>query len=586
MSDINYQTPAPRVRRLQRLMAVVLTFVLLLGAAPASAARDELAGADLAKLEPALQTAIRANPDRKLRVIVQRQVGKDKADKRAREADVENDLKAEGGKVLGRLGLIDGHTVSLPARKIVKLSQSRKIKALSLDHDVQLEQIVTVPSLISTWTQEANAPQTWSTQGVNGTGVTVAVIDSGVSANADFSNAVFGVDVATGTTTLGDLGGHGTHVAGIIAGNGTNSNGAYKGVAPGARILDVKVTTNDGHATYSNIIAGLQWIVANKRTYNIRVANLSLGATPVASFVEDPLDAAVEIAWFRGIAVIASAGNNGPTAGTIVVPGNDPYIITVGAVDDNLTPLTIDDVVPDWTSRGPTPYDNLPKPDVAASGRRVVSLRSVGSFLDQTMPDRVEGNGKYFRLSGTSMAAPVVAGVVALMVQANPSLTPNQIKYILKQTARPVLLASSAAVGSGAVDALAAVKLAKQGVGDAKANKNQTPNKKTAAAVWSVVKKMTPVWRNKGWWHNRYWVDGGWDLSGFRTTDGGWDDGGWDQTAWDNFNWEDGGWDDGGWDDGGWDSFTWNDGGWDSSGWDSSDWNSVDDTGTPVVALP
>src|SRR5205823_5645900 len=133
----------------------------------------------------------------------------------------------------------------LPARKIAKLSQSKKIKAISLDHDVRLEQITTLPSLLSTWTQEANAPAAWSTQGVDGTGVTVAVIDSGVPTSPDLTNVVFGVDVATGTTALGDLGGHGTHVAGIIAGNGANSSGAYKGVAPGARILDVKVTTND-----------------------------------------------------------------------------------------------------------------------------------------------------------------------------------------------------------------------------------------------------------------------------------------------------------------------------------------------------
>jgi serine protease AprX len=370
-------------------------------------------------------------------------------------------------------------------------------------------------------------------------------------------------------------------VAGIIAGNGTLSGGAYMGVAPQARIVSVKVTNDTGGASYSGIIQGLQWVVKNKAAYNIRVANISLGATATSPYIFDPLNSAVEMAWFRGVVVVASAGNSGPGPATVSVPGNDPYVVTVGAVDDNQTGALGDDLGVDWSSQGPTLYDNLPKPDVAASGRRVVSLRAVGSYLDQTLPDRVEGDGKYFRLSGTSMAAPVVSGVAALVIAQRPSLQPNQVKYILKQTARPVAGLGVNRVGAGMIDARAAVALAAQNnVSIEKANKAQQPNPKAAKALWPVVKTLSPVWRNKGWWRGRYWVDGGWDqTSGFKTADGGWDDGGWDQTAWDNFVWEDGGWDDGGWDDGGWDTissaFSWSSSEWDATEWDATNWNAL-----------
>jgi serine protease AprX len=568
-------------RPAHRLLALVAVLVLLLALAPAADAADPLDGADLARLEPALQSAVRSGRYTKLRVIVQREIVPSASVGRAQEAEVEKALKDQGGQVHDRLGLIAGHAVTVPTRAIATISRQPRVKTVSLDHEVHLAQVTTAPlagaGLQSLATTTANAPEAWSTYGVDGSGVTVAVIDSGVAQSGDLARVAFGVDVVTNTTTLADRGGHGAHVAGIVAGNGAMLGGAYKGVAPGARIVSVKVTTDDGHASYASIIKGLQWVVANKQTQNIRVANISLGATAVASYVDDPLNAAVEIAWFRGIAVVVSAGNSGPGAGTVSVPGNDPYVITVGAYDDAQTAAYGDDAIPDWSARGPTAFDGLSKPDLVASGRRVVSLRSVGSYLDVTLPDRVEGDGKYFRLSGTSMAAPVVSGVAALMLQANPSLTPNQIKYILKQTARPLPDASTT-VGAGAVDALAAVKMAKQGVGLNKANKGQTPNRKTATALWPVVKTLSPVWRNKGWWSGRYWVDAGWDTTtGFKTASGSWNDAGWDATAWANFNWEDAGWDNGGWENGGWDNGGWDNGGWDTAGWDTASRPSVPD---------
>jgi serine protease AprX len=426
--------------------------------------------------------------------------------------------------------------------------------------------------LQSTWTIAANAPRVWQQYGNRGAGVTVAVLDSGVAVSPDLSSELFGVDVVTGTTSLADLGGHGSHVAGIIAGNGTLSGGGYMGIAPDARVLSVKVTTDDGRASYASIIKGLSWVVQNAQIYNIKVANMSLGATVVGSYKENPLDAAVEMAWLRGITVVVSAGNSGPTAQSIAVPGNDPYVVTVGAFDDNGTATSADDVFPEWTSRGPSAYDGMSKIDLVASGRRVMSLRAPGSFLDRLLPERVVAQN-YFRLSGTSMAAPVVSGVAALVLAQNPRLTPNQVKYILKQTARPMAGYDAQTAGAGEVDALAAVQLAVQGVGTAQANVGQVPSNSTATGVWRVLKSVQPVWRNKGLWQGRIWVDGSWDGSGFKNPDGTWKDAGWDQVAWSNLSWEQVTWSDAGWDLSGWVDAGWDMAGggiWDSGGWDTA----------------
>jgi serine protease AprX len=583
----------PGTNTWQRALALVALASLALGLTPAEAADPAEA-----KVEPALLRAAQARPGQRFHVIVTREAAKDANTRRAAKAALKADLLADVERVGPDLDLIEGQAVTVKGAQVVKLATKKNVAAVAWDRPVQLAQVPSVgsittvattavtatvaapaPASLSPWTQEANAPAVWAT-GNRGAGVTVAVLDSGVAPSADLANVVFGADFTTGGTGLADAGGHGSHVAGIVAGTGSLSGGAYAGVAPGARIVSVKVTNDTGGASYSGIIQGLQWVVKNKAAYNIRVANLSLGAPVQSPYAADPLNAAVEMAWFRGVVVVASAGNTGPGAGTISVPGNDPYVVTVGAVDDNQTGVLSDDLGVDWSSQGPTLYDGFAKPDVAASGRRVVSLRSLGSFLDQTLPDRVEGDGKYFRLSGTSMSAPVVAGVAALMITQRPTLTPNEVKYILKQTAKPVAGLGAGRVGAGMVDAKAAVALAAQGVPPGKANAGQQPNPKASKALWPVVKKMSPVWRNKGWWKGRYWVDGGWDqTTGFKTADGGWDDGGWDQTAWDNFAWEDGGWDDGGWDDGGWDvissAFSWSSSEWDATEWDATNWNAL-----------
>ena len=203
----------------------------------------------------------------------------------------------------------------------------------------------------------------------------------------------------------------------------------------------------------STVLAAIQWVVSFRDRYGIRVLNLSLGTDSTQSYRVDPLNYAVERAWAEGIVVVVSAANRGPAAGTVTKPGDDPFVVTVGAVDDRGTPGLGDDRLPDFSSRGPTP-DGFVKPDVVAPGTHLVSLRSPGSLIDEIYPPSTEG--PYRKGSGTSMSAAVVSGVAALMLQARPDARPDEVKHALRTTARPVAADDANAVGSGLVDAYAA----------------------------------------------------------------------------------------------------------------------------------
>jgi len=285
-----------------------------------------------------------------------------------------------------------------------------------------------------------NAPAAWAA-GYTGKGITVAVVDTGIYPHPDLTepaNRIIGFkDFVNKKTSPYDDCGHGTHVAGIIAGNGGKSNGQYKGVAPEANLVGVKDLDNTGGRS-SDVIAGIQWVVQNKATYNIKVINLSLGAPATQSYATDPLSQAAGAAWDAGLVVVAAAGNNGPAAGTINTPGINAHIITVGAVDDRGTVDTKDDVIAGFSSRGPT-IDGLTKPDLVAPGVNITSLASETSYLPkknsgpggkpgkaaqaepQEKPAQTTITNYYVTMSGTSMATPMVAGTAALILEKNPS---------------------------------------------------------------------------------------------------------------------------------------------------------------------
>jgi serine protease AprX len=287
----------------------------------------------------------------------------------------------------------------------------------------------------------------------------VAVIDSGINdTHSDLwvtgkstSRVVYHQDF-TGTTTyqgvkqVWDTYGHGTHVAGIIGGNGNKSAGRLAGVAPNVSLIDLRVLDANGSGTDSMVIAAIQQAIALKSTYNIKVINLSLGRGISVGYAQDPLCQAVESAWNNGIVVVAAAGNFGRISvngsngyGTVAAPGNDPLVLTVGAMKSIGTYTRTDDQIASYSSKGPTTYDHVVKPDVVAPGNMVVSLDAHGSTLEAEYPgNEVGGNHTshdYFSLSGTSMATPAVAGGVALLLQQNPALTPDQIKARLMKTA-------------------------------------------------------------------------------------------------------------------------------------------------------
>jgi serine protease AprX len=241
----------------------------------------------------------------------------------------------------------------------------------------------------------------------------------------------------TDATTATDSYGHGTDVAGIIAGNGDTrdasdpQHGQYIGVAPNANLVSIKVSDETGATTVLDVIYGLQFAVEHQSTYNIRVINLSLNSATPQSYKTDPLDAAVEAAWMHGMVVVAAAGNRGNAPGAEQYsPANDPYVITVGGVDENGTANPTDDAIASWSSQGKT-QDGFQKPDVYAPGAHIVSVLAPNSVFASSCATCVLGNGQYIQTSGTSMAAPMISGLVADLLQIHPSWTPAQVKGAL-----------------------------------------------------------------------------------------------------------------------------------------------------------
>jgi len=320
------------------------------------------------------------------------------------------------------------------------------------------------------------ANQVWNgAPGYTGSGVGVAVIDSGIANVPDLASRI--IYQHSFASISGDQYGHGTHVAGIIAGTGQSSlpgsgySAQYKGIAPGANLIDLQTLDGVGSGSTSDVLDALDWCIDNKDTANIRVINLSLGHSVYESYKTDPMCQAVEACVRNGMVVVVAAGNygknrSGTVYGGITSPGNDPAVITVGAVDTYDTVSRTDDAVASYSSRGPAVIDGLLKPDIVAPGNKIVSCANPNSYLytnypaNQVFADPPGATAPYFKLSGTSMATPVVSGTVALMLEANPSLTPNMVKAILTYTAGRMRFTNLLAQGNGYLNTVGAVRLA------------------------------------------------------------------------------------------------------------------------------
>jgi serine protease AprX len=471
-----------------------------------------------------------------------------------------------GGTVLTRYHLIDGVDALIP--KVMEPLLAA-LPGITVTPDISVSIPSTTDSTGSHTPSDAFLPETGATQlasdGDTGKGVTVAVLDTGIDNLPDFSGRlVGGVDLTSESNPYQDSYGHGTFVAGLIAGNGTSSNGQYSGEAPSANLVSIKVAGADGTTSLGTLISGLQWAVDDQSRYGIKVLNISLGIQPSQSTVINPLDQAVEAVWNSGIAVVASAGNGGPFNGTILSPGDDPLVITAGALDDMATASTTDDEMNDFSSVGPTSPDGWVKPDLVASGRSVVSLAAPGSTIFNDYPSGRVGSANFVG-SGTSFSAAITSGAAALVLAANAGLTPNQIKARLLGNTSPGPVGNPFVDGHGALNAYAAATSGPM-------NFNQSAASLIPASLGATV-SLSPT-RPVDTWNTKLWSglawnqspSNGWAWNGWAWNGDDWND--WSSRAWNNWAWNGAAWN--GED---WSSRAWNESGWNGSAWDGAAWN-------------
>src|SRR5262245_28133946 len=410
---------------------------------------------------------------------------------------VTNRVESLGGKVRKHFKNVDEMSIVLPLGSVASLTDLDGLDYIAYDRDVagmssHLE-TTTGASLVSGSTG-GTLQSLLST--LDGTGVGVAVLDSGIDGeHNDLKDelrlkrrVVLSMDF-TGRGSLDDPYGHGTHIAGTIAGDGSASAQVgrdYTGLAPNANLINFKVLDEYGRGSISNVVAAIDQAISLRSYFNIKVINLSLAAPPIDSYVNDPMCKAVERATKAGIVVVAASGNFGLDSngsgnkvyGGITSPGISPFAITVGATNTYGTDIRSDDTVAPYSSRGPTmshttdpmtgqvAYDNLAKPDLVAPGTRVVAAERSGNLLVTYYPalhvdtGNVSNRSRYMTMSGSSMATAVVSGAVALMMQANPGLNPSQVKAILMYSAQIMDGPDLFGQGAGMLDVQGAVRLA------------------------------------------------------------------------------------------------------------------------------
>jgi serine protease AprX len=347
--------------------------------------------------------------------------------------------------VIRHLHLIQSISSKVSAGCLKQLCCCKGIRRIYLDRIKKTSLHIATPSIGSAALQKD--------KGLTGKGVNIAVLDTGVFPHPYLTRPVNRIvafkDFVKRRKCPYDDNGHGTHVAGDAAGNGWSSKGKYKGPAPEAGIVGVKVLDKDGMGLDSTIIKGIEWCIKHRKRLKLRILSLSFGGPAFSACVDDPLCQAVQRAVKAGLTVVVSAGNSGPGRSTIESPGNSPLAITVGVVDDRRTLTQADDLIASFSSRGPT-FERRTKPDLVAPGESIISLRAPGSTLDRDLPF-LRIDKRYYTLSGTSMSAPIVSGAAAQLLQSEPSLTPRQVKAKLTRNAFRLKLGPNTA-GSGEIN--------------------------------------------------------------------------------------------------------------------------------------
>jgi serine protease AprX len=482
-----------------------------------------------------------------------------------------------GGTVLTQYHLINGVDASVLTATEPLLAA---LPGITVTPDVSVSVQSTTESTVPHTPSDAFLAETGAARlaraGDTGQGVTVAVLDTGIDNLPDFSGRLAGgVDLTNGNNPYQDSYGHGTFVAGLIAGNGASSNGQYSGEAPGARLVSVKVAGADGLTHLGTLISGLQWAADHQKMYGIKILNLSLGVKPTESTVLNPLDQAAEAVWNSGIAVVTSAGNAGPFNGTILSPGDDPLVITTGALDDMATASAADDEMNDFSSAGPTSPDGWAKPDLVTSGRSVVSLAAPGSTINNTYPSARVGAAN-FTGSGTSFSAAITSGAAALVLAGNPGLTPSQIKARLLGNTGPGPVGNPFVDGHGALNAYAAATSAPMDLSQSSSGLIPALLRATVslaptgpvdtwnAQLWSGVSLSQAPFN--GWaWNGTAW--NGSDWNGWAWNNWAWNGAAWNGAAWNGGNWNGWAWNDAAWNGSAWAGAAWSGAAWNSSGW-------------------
>ena len=442
------------------------------------------------------------------------------------EAGVGAFVTRSGGRVTDEIDMIGALVCEVPASVIGALRTQPGVVAVTADGTcgesgsreyrwTPDDDTAGTPAPTNTFLATTRVQSVWRLKrdrhAIDGRGVTIAVIDSGVTDGADFrayddlpESSCIKKSVVFDPTdrALGDGNGHGTHVAGIAVGDGSAASSRFGGVAPGANLINLKVSGADAQATEADVLKALQWVYDNREAYNIRVLNLSLNSDVAQSYKESPIDAACEILWFNGVVVVASAGNSGPNGVTLsAAPANDPFIITVGATDEQQSKSRSDDTVAPFSAYGRT-ADGYVKPDLYAPGRNIYSTLSEDSVWATEYPERLDPSGKYFRMSGTSVSAPVVAGTAALMLQYEPSLTPDQVKNRLVQASGAI--ADPAGVRRPYLDAYSAVtstdmRSANTGLEVSTLLTTGEESILTGSVMWNSVMWNSVMWNSVMW---------------------------------------------------------------------------------------
>ncbi|MDX6198675.1 MAG: serine protease AprX [Actinomycetota bacterium] len=479
-----------------------------------------------------------------------------------------------GGTVRAPLPIIDGVSATVPADRLAELTGTPGVKAVTADRAGKLYAASwddTTSSSSYVWTSQAgNAFQA----GNRGAGVSVAVLDTGVAAVNDLAGRVMaGPDLSGENANTVDSYGHGTVMAGIIAGSGVDAGSSPRtGIAPAAKIISVKVAGASGATDVSTVLAGLSWVNAFKADYNIKVLNLSWGVPSTQSPSVDPLNYAVEQLWAGGVTVVVAAGNTG---GQILKPADDPLVITAGAFDDRGDINTDNDVVPNWSSVGPT-AQGAAKPDLVAPGRTVVATRSPGSTVERDNPKALIAPS-YIKGSGTSEAAAVTSGAAALLIAKNPAMTPDQVKAALTSTALPIPSLSRNSQGAGRLQIMAAMAKDVSGVASAvptatgtgtlQASRGSAPSVTVKCnGVDKVLNDETTSWCSA--WSSSAWTSSAWTSSA-------WTSSAWTSSAWTSSAWTSSAWTSSAWTSSAWTSSAWTSAAWTSSAWTSSAWTSA-----------